>query len=105
MPDAEVKSQTAIIYWLWINSGTCDASSAASANWRWSPSSRASPRTAAFTAKRITTGEGKHAKTHSVTFVGFCPFSFFFYAREQLHDAVDIKGYKNCSRPVAHGAC
>lgn len=85
MPDVGVKSLTVIIYWRWINSGTCAASSAASVNWRWSPSSRASPRTAAFTAKRITTGEenkhGDKTHTHHTASEGY--FSLSLIKRDQ----------------------
>lgn len=48
--------RTDITCWLWTSSGTCAASSVASANWTWSPSSPASAKTAASTAKRTTTG-------------------------------------------------
>lgn len=50
------RSRTATTCWPWTNSGTCAASSAASANSTWSRSSPASARTAASTARRTTTG-------------------------------------------------
>lgn len=55
-PAAAGRSRTATICWPWTNSGTCAASSAASANSTWSPSSPASARTVASTARRTTTG-------------------------------------------------
>lgn len=52
------RSRTATTCWPWTNSGTCAASSAASANSTWSLSSPVSARTAASTARRTTTGRG-----------------------------------------------
>lgn len=55
-PAAAGRSRTATTCWPWTNSGTCAASSAASANSTWNLSSPASARTAASTARRTTTG-------------------------------------------------
>ena len=59
-PAAAGRSRTDTTCWPWTNSGTCAASSAASANSTWSLSSPASARTGASTARRTTTGRRAH---------------------------------------------
>lgn len=54
------RSRTATTCWPWTSSGTCAASSAASANSTWSLSSPASARTGASSARRTTTGRRAH---------------------------------------------
>lgn len=52
----EGRSQTDITCWLLTNNGTSGVLSAVNVNWLWSQNSPALPRTAVFTARRITTG-------------------------------------------------
>lgn len=57
MPAVEAKYRIDIICSLWTNNGTYGASNAVNVNSIWSQSSRVSPRMAASTARRITTGK------------------------------------------------